>query len=124
MRRLRRAKIVATLGPASSSAEMIARLFDAGVDVFRINMSHTSQERMRELIAIIRAAEQATGRPIGVLVDLQGPKLRLGTFLGGQATSTRATRSCSIPIPRRAMQPASTCRIRKSSWRSSPATRC
>ena len=85
MRRLRRAKIVATLGPASSSADMIARLFDAGVDVFRINMSHTSQERMRELIAIIRAAERATGRPIGVLIDLQGPKLRLGTFLGGQA---------------------------------------
>ncbi len=86
MRRLRRAKIVATLGPASSSAEMIARLFDAGVDVFRINMSHTSQERMRELIGMIRGVERNTGRPIGVLVDLQGPKLRLGTFLGGQAT--------------------------------------
>ncbi len=85
MRRLRRAKIVATLGPASSSAEMIARLFEAGVDVFRINMSHTSQDRMRELIATIRAIERNSGRPIGVLVDLQGPKLRLGTFLGGQA---------------------------------------
>jgi pyruvate kinase len=85
MRRLRRAKIVATLGPASSSANMIARLFDAGVDVFRINMSHTSQDRMRELVATIRAIEQDTGRPIGVLVDLQGPKLRLGTFIGGQA---------------------------------------
>ena len=85
MRRLRRAKIVATLGPASSSADMIARLFDAGVDVFRINMSHTSQDRMRELVAMIRAIERDTGRPIGVLVDLQGPKLRLGTFIGGQA---------------------------------------
>jgi pyruvate kinase len=85
MRRLRRAKIIATLGPASSDREMIARLFAAGVDVFRINMSHTSHERMRELVAAIRAVEEETGRPIGILVDLQGPKLRLGTFAGGAA---------------------------------------
>ena len=85
MRRLRRAKIVATLGPASSTAEMIAKLFQAGADVFRINMSHTSQDRMRELVGMIRAVENDTGRPIGVLVDLQGPKLRLGTFSGGSA---------------------------------------
>ena len=83
MRRLRRAKIVATLGPASSDAAMIARLFKAGADVFRINMSHTSQDRMRELVAMIRGIESDTGRPIGILVDLQGPKLRLGTFTGG-----------------------------------------
>ncbi|MGA7110961.1 MAG: pyruvate kinase, partial [Pseudolabrys sp.] len=83
MRRMRRTKIVATLGPASSSADMIARLFEAGADVFRINMSHTSQERMRELVGMIRAVERDTGRPIGVLIDLQGPKLRLGTFNGG-----------------------------------------
>jgi pyruvate kinase len=83
MRRLRRAKIVATLGPASSSAEMIGKLFRAGADVFRINMSHTSHERMRELVAMIRSVEQDTGRPIGILVDLQGPKLRLGTITGG-----------------------------------------
>src|SRR5262245_54771877 len=83
MRRLRRAKIVATLGPASSTGDMIARLFQAGADVFRINMSHTSQDRMRELVGMIRAVERDTGRPIGVLIDLQGPKLRLGTFAGG-----------------------------------------
>jgi pyruvate kinase len=83
MRRMRRTKIVATLGPASSSADMIARLFEAGADVFRINMSHTSQERMRELVGMIRAVERDTGRPIGVLIDLQGPKLRHGTFNGG-----------------------------------------
>ena len=83
MRRLRRAKIIATLGPASSDPQMIARLFAAGVDVFRINMSHTSHDRMRELVAAIRGAEQDSGRPIGILVDLQGPKLRLGTFAGG-----------------------------------------
>ena len=83
MRRLRRAKIVATLGPASSSAEMIAKLFEAGADVFRINMSHTTQDRMRELVGMIRTVERDTGRPIAVLIDLQGPKLRLGTFKGG-----------------------------------------
>ncbi len=83
MRRLRRAKIVATLGPASSNAEMIGKLFAAGADVFRINMSHTSHERMRELVAMIRSVEQDTGRPIGILVDLQGPKLRLGSIAGG-----------------------------------------
>jgi len=86
MRRLRRAKIVATLGPASSTAEMIGKLFAAGADVFRINMSHTSQDRMRELVAMIRGVENDTGRPIGILVDLQGPKLRLGTFTGGSVT--------------------------------------
>ncbi|MGI8527823.1 MAG: pyruvate kinase [Pseudolabrys sp.] len=83
MRRLRRAKIVATLGPSSSSAEMIGRLFQAGADVFRINMSHTSHERMRELVGLIRGVEKEFERPIGILVDLQGPKLRLGTFAGG-----------------------------------------
>jgi pyruvate kinase len=83
MRRLRRAKIVATLGPASSSADMIARLFKAGADVFRINMSHTTHDRMRELVGMIRSVEKDFDRPIGILVDLQGPKLRLGTFAGG-----------------------------------------
>jgi pyruvate kinase len=86
MRRLRRAKIVATLGPASSTPEMIGKLFAAGADVFRINMSHTSHERMRELVAMIRGVEQDTGRPIGILVDLQGPKLRLGSITGGAVT--------------------------------------
>ena len=86
MRRLRRAKIVATLGPASSTPEMIGKLFAAGADVFRINMSHTSHERMRELVAMIRGVEQDTGRPIGILVDLQGPKLRLGSIAGGAVT--------------------------------------
>ena len=85
MRRLRRTKIVATLGPASSSPEMIGKLFAAGADVFRINMSHTSPDRMRELVAMIRGVERDTDRPIAILVDLQGPKLRLGTFQGGSA---------------------------------------
>jgi pyruvate kinase len=80
MRRLRRTKIVATLGPASSERAMIASLFEAGVDVFRINMSHTSHDAMRKLHASIRAVEKEAGRPIGILADLQGPKLRVGTF--------------------------------------------
>jgi pyruvate kinase len=85
MRRLRRTKIVATLGPASSDRSVIARLFEAGADVFRINMSHTTHERMRELVAAIRAVESDHGRPIGILVDLQGPKLRVGSFAAGPA---------------------------------------
>ncbi len=80
MRRQRRTKIVATLGPASSEPAMIAQLFEAGADVFRINMSHTSPERMRVLVAAIRAIEEDQGRPIGILADLQGPKLRVGEF--------------------------------------------
>ena len=80
MRRQRRTKVVATLGPASSSRAVISRLFAAGADVFRINMSHTTHERMRELVETIRAVEAECKRPIGILVDLQGPKLRLGSF--------------------------------------------
>jgi pyruvate kinase len=80
MRRRRRTKVVATLGPASSGRIIIARLFEAGADVFRINMSHTTHEKMRELVSTIRAVEAECNRPIGILVDLQGPKLRLGSF--------------------------------------------
>src|ERR1700743_159970 len=83
MRRRRKTKIVATLGPASNTPEKIRALFDAGVDVFRINMSHTSHAALAELHAAVRAQEQAAGRPIGILVDLQGPKIRLGTLPGG-----------------------------------------
>ena len=85
MRRLRRTKIVATLGPSSSDQTAIAKLFRAGADVFRINMSHTTHARMRELVAAIRATEAEHNRPIGILLDLQGPKLRVGSFAGGPA---------------------------------------
>ncbi|MEM1045525.1 MAG: pyruvate kinase [Pseudomonadota bacterium] len=80
MRRNRRAKILATLGPASSETKTIEALHKAGADVFRINMSHASHAIMRDLVARIRSVEEETGRPIGILVDLQGPKLRVGTF--------------------------------------------
>jgi pyruvate kinase len=89
MRRLRRAKIIATLGPASSDEATIERLFEAGADLFRINMSHTPQDRMRELVARIRRVEARQGRPIGIMADLQGPKLRVGKFSGGSANLTK-----------------------------------
>ena len=82
-RRSRRVKIIATLGPASADRETVLALFEAGADVFRINMSHASHDAMRERVAMIRSLEEETGRPIGVLFDLQGPKLRLGLFSDG-----------------------------------------
>ena len=80
MRRIRKVKILATLGPATDAEERIEALFHAGADVFRINMSHSSHDLMRELVARIRRVEERVGRPIGILADLQGPKLRVGTF--------------------------------------------
>jgi pyruvate kinase len=85
IRRRRRIKIIATLGPASADRATLAALFEAGADVFRINMSHASHDAMRERVAMIRALEEDYGRPIGVLVDLQGPKLRVGEFASGSA---------------------------------------
>ena len=83
MRRNRRVKIVATLGPASNNDKMIRALFEAGADVFRINMSHATPEVLRESHAIIRKIEAEFSRPIGILIDLQGPKLRVGKFESG-----------------------------------------
>jgi len=84
MHRNRKVKILATLGPASCTADMIEKLFVAGVDVFRINMSHTSHAMLRELHGHIRAIEEKRKRPIGILADLQGPKIRIGTFANKQ----------------------------------------
>lgn len=85
MRRHRKVKIVATLGPASNDYATIRALFEAGADVFRLNMSHGSHDEQRMRHDIIRRVEADTGRPIAVLADLQGPKLRVGTFAGGAA---------------------------------------
>jgi pyruvate kinase len=84
LRRHRQTKIVATLGPASSSKEMIERLFATGADVFRLNFSHGSHADHAERVAIVRGLERETGRPIGLLADVQGPKLRVGRFSGGR----------------------------------------
>jgi pyruvate kinase len=85
MRRGRKVKILATLGPSSNSADIIEQLFNAGADIFRINMSHTPHQAMRDYVSMIRSVETKCGRPIGILADLQGPKLRLGHFEGGTA---------------------------------------
>ncbi|AZN73186.1 pyruvate kinase [Georhizobium profundi] len=84
MRRQRKVKILATLGPASSDEAMIRKLHEAGADLFRINMSHASHEIMRDLIGRIRNVEKEVGRPIGILCDIQGPKLRVGKFAEGK----------------------------------------
>lgn len=83
MRRHRKAKIVATLGPASSSRATIVALARAGADVFRLNFSHGTHQQHAERLALIRSIEVELGRPIGVLMDLQGPKLRISTFAAG-----------------------------------------
>ena len=82
MRRLRNVKIVATLGPSSNDYNMIRALFEAGADVFRLNMSHGSHDEIRARHEIIRRIEQDLERPIAILADLQGPKLRCGVFSG------------------------------------------
>ena len=83
MRRRRSVKIVATLGPASQDPHTIRRLFEAGADVFRINMSHTDHATLASYVQAIRHVERDIARPIGILTDLQGPKLRIGTLAGG-----------------------------------------
>ncbi len=84
LRRHRRTKIIATIGPASSTPEILARLFQAGADVFRLNFSHGTHEDHAARIQAIRALEEECGRPIGILADVQGPKLRVGRFGGGR----------------------------------------
>ena len=84
MKRERSARILATLGPASSTRERIRALAEAGADVFRLNFSHGSHEDHAERYRLIRAVEAELGRPIGVLMDLQGPKMRVGRFAEGK----------------------------------------
>ena len=84
LRRRRRTKIIATLGPSSSTPEILARLFQTGADVFRLNFSHGSHDDHAARIAMIRDLEKKFERPIGILADVQGPKLRVGRFGGGR----------------------------------------
>lgn len=83
MNRRRNVKIIATLGPASDTPEMIRKLFDAGADVFRLNMSHLDHKGLKRVHAMVREVEKSVERPIGILVDLQGPKLRIGEMKDG-----------------------------------------
>ena len=82
--RARKVRILATLGPASKTPEMIEKLMRAGADAFRVNMSHGTQDDHKATIAAIRGLEKALGRPTTILADLQGPKLRVGTFAEGK----------------------------------------
>src|SRR3984957_13447684 len=84
LRRRRRTKIIATLGPASATPEILARLFQAGADVFRLNFSHGTHADHAARFAMIRDMEDRFERPIGILADVQGPKLRVGRFSGGR----------------------------------------
>jgi pyruvate kinase len=92
MRRNRRAKILATLGPSSSTLERIRSLFEAGADAFRLNLSHGTHDQHAERYRNVRAIEEETGRPISVMVDLQGPKLRVGRFHEGRVELTAGER--------------------------------
>jgi pyruvate kinase len=83
MRRLRNTKVIATLGPTSSTAETIEELHVAGADIFRLNFSHGTHADHRATYDHIRALEVKQGRPIGILADMQGPKIRIGTFADG-----------------------------------------
>ncbi len=112
MIRHRRVKIVATLGPASSPQHILEKLFEVGVDVFRINMSHTSHDEACTLHDAVRAVEHKFNRPIGILVDLQGPKFRIGemadpppvltkgeTFVFDQSTQPGTKERAELPHP-------------------------
>jgi len=112
MRRDRCAKIVATLGPASESRETMRALVKAGVDVFRLNFSHGTHDEHRKRYAIIRELERELNRPVSVLQDLQGPKIRIGSLPGGEVTltpgetvrfalETEANEPGQIPLPHR-----------------------
>ena len=81
-----RTKIVATLGPATSSVSQISKLFDSGVDIFRMNFSHGTKDDHRKLYQAIREVEKDKQRPIAIIADLQGPKLRLGVFENGEVS--------------------------------------
>ena len=86
MRRMRKTMIIATLGPSSSTLATLRALFEAGADVFRLNFSHGDAATHRRLVRLIRELEREKGRPIGIVGDLQGPKIRVGEFLDGGAT--------------------------------------
>src|SRR5947209_9968804 len=87
---MRRTKIVATIGPASSTPEMIAGLIDAGMDVARLNFSHGAHEQHAARIAMLRESARKLERPLAIIQDLQGPKIRTGALLNGEPVHLRA----------------------------------
>ena len=118
MRRQRHAKIVATVGPASASPDKLRELFLAGVDTFRLNFSHGTHQDHAAVHAAIRALEKDVGRPIGILQDLQGPKIRIGTLKGGALDLAEGERFASFSTVRRVTGRPSLSGILRSSRRS------
>jgi pyruvate kinase len=120
MKRARRARIVATLGPASRAPGMVKALAQAGVDVFRLNFSHGSHEDHAAALKAVRGAELALKRPLGVLADLQGPKLRLGKFKDVEI-DIKPGHSLRFDLDDAGRRPGCRCRIRRSSRPCGPA---
>ena len=122
MKRSRRCKIVATLGPASNDEAMIEKLWRAGADLFRINMSHTDPAGMRERVAMIRAVEAKVGRPSASWSICRGRNCASARSRTAAPIWSRARNSCSIPTRPMATPPACACRIPKFSRACNPAT--
>ena len=104
---MRRAKIVCTLGPATSSERRIRELVYAGMDVARLNMSHGTHADHAEAYRLVRAASDASGHGVGIFADLQGPKIRLGMFPAGKVPLSRGQRWTSAPMKLPMISPAS-----------------
>src|SRR5512146_1904540 len=89
IRSARKTKIIATLGPASTSASMIEQLLTAGADLFRLNFSHGNNEEKRAIIETARRVAEQCGRAVGIIADLQGPKIRIGRLEKGELPLAR-----------------------------------
>ena len=123
--RSRKVRILATLGPASNSRAMILKLAEAGADAFRVNMSHGTHKDHHKLIETVRSLEKELDRPTTILADLQGPKLRVGKFAGGEAElRKRPVLHLSTATRRRAIRPGSACPIARYSTRFTKARGC
>ena len=99
---MRRSKIVATIGPASDDPETLVRMIEAGMDVARLNFAHGSPDEKAATAERVRAAAERVGKPVAILQDLPGPKLRIGELATTSRSSSRATRSRSSAAPRSA----------------------
>jgi pyruvate kinase len=104
---LRRTKIVATLGPACSDPKILDKMIEGGVDVVRLNFSHGTPEEHQQRCELVRSLAKTRGRAVGVLVDLQGPKIRIGKFKDGKITLLRAISSSWMPPANWATRPGS-----------------
>src|SRR6476660_983862 len=121
---MRRAKIVCTLGPATSSAERLSELVAAGMDVARLNLAHGAYEDHEKVYLEVRRASDESGRAVGVLVDLQGPKIRTGRFADGPVQLENGARFTITTTTSWATRTASRRPTRASRGTSAPVTGC